>query len=117
MSKRGHQNRGKRSILDGLPSATLAELARRCRGTAPFREIRAWLIDEHGCTVALQTLSHWCMLRQEAARDAFVASRAEGAAHVRHGAFEIVVTAPGASEVSVRVYPIDAPEIAEEAAR
>ncbi len=95
---------GKCSPLDRLPELVKTELRRRCQGDVPFREMRDWLAQEHRCRTTITSLSDWWR-RQK--MDGWSADPASPQS-ITHGSFEIIVTAPGASEVRVQVRSVPA---------
>jgi hypothetical protein len=102
-SRRRNRSYRKRSPLDKLPEPARKELRRLCQSETTLREIQAWLKSTHHCAVSQTTISAW-NIRRLADESAEVQSgRLPAAAPVRFENFEIVVTAPGASEVRVQV--------------
>ena len=101
-AKKHRRHFGKVSPLDRLPESVQAEMRRRCQGDEAFREIRAWLFTKHHRRTSIESLSQWWRRQQ-------MNGWGVTAQTVTHSAFEIVVTAPGASEVRVQVRALPAP--------
>lgn len=95
---------GKRSPLDRLPPPVRNELRKRCLRGDVFREIQQWLRKQHRCPISIQSLSEWNIRRNEEAR--LLPQDTAGSDPVTRicsGDCEIIITAPGASEVRVRL--------------
>lgn len=94
---------GRRSPLDKLPAHVRDELALRCLGDETYAQLRAWLRKDHGLKISENAISQFAMRREEERQLRGQTVRGAESATVTTGNFEIVVTAPGASEVRVQV--------------
>jgi hypothetical protein len=106
MEKIRHRRRQGKGRLDRLPDAIRAELVTRCKGKAPFREIIAWLAAEHHVRISMTTLSGWWIRTAEALRVEAVNARESTRVILNGQGFEVVASAPGASEIRITVAPL-----------
>ncbi len=91
----------KRSRIDRLPQSLQREMRDRCRQGEPLRVICAWLNRRRrNLRVNTQALAQWWKRQQ------LQSIATTGEAVATHGAFQIIVTAPGADEVRVQVKPL-----------
>lgn len=110
MSALNRKKRGTQSPLDALTESVKRELDRRVNSMASFAETRAWLAREHEIKISERALSDWRVRRFHERIEAEKLRENEGPMRsVSHGGFEIVVIAPGATEVRVSVRPIFSP--------
>ena len=100
-ARKRNRSYGKRSPLDRMAAAVQSELRTRCQSDEAFREMRDWLWREHRVRTSIESLSQWWQRQQ---MNGWGETK-----RISHGGFEIVVTAPGASEVRVRVLTLPTP--------
>jgi hypothetical protein len=101
--RRRNRSYGKRSPIDKLSEAVRHELRRKLRADVMLREIQSWLKTEHGCAISQQGISAWVIRREADERAEVLAGRGEQSARASFEGLEIVVVAPGASEVRIQV--------------
>ena len=102
---RRNRSYGKRSPLDKLSDAARHELRRLCQKDTTLKEIQVWLKETHGCAVSQQTVSQWWIRKQADENAEVLSGHGAESARVCSACFEIIVTAPGASEVRVLFRP------------
>jgi hypothetical protein len=96
---------GKRSPLDtALAETAKAELYRRCQSEDTLAEINQWLRRQHGVKVSDTALSDWWRRRRAQEQEQAPARKIETFTVFASG-LEIIVTAPGAESIAVRVKP------------
>jgi hypothetical protein len=96
---------GRRSPLDRMPQATKDELRTRCQSDETFLSMQTWLKTEHRVRVSQTSLSDWWKRQQFLMSQTPPAAKESPRQSVCHGAFEITVTAPGATSIQVTVRP------------
>ena len=90
-----NRSRFHRSVLDKMSEDVTRELARRCASSETLVEICAWLKNKHSIKIGRSAVSEWWSKR-------IVARRQTETKTVHAGGFEVTVTAPGATSITVR---------------
>jgi len=104
-SRRRNRSYDQRSPLDKLPEPAQHELRRRLQAHTTLREIQAWLSTAHGCAISQTSISEWWLRKQADENAEIVAGKAHTARGQSEG-FEIIVIAPGATEVRLEIRPL-----------
>lgn len=105
-SHKRNRSFGRRSPLDKLPIAVRDELAMRCLGEETYAQLATWLRKSHRLKVSQEAISKFAMRREEMRQIHGKKAGASQSAIVDAGSFEIVIFAPGASELRVQVRPL-----------